>query len=167
MSKIVELTSYPEGQQFCKDTYPDDKIIQLNPFEYVGTPLPYKDCTIGGMFAYWILNRVPYRYAASVVADWARCLRPKAILHVFVPSAEWLARQLLQDKMEPHVRPLLYGTQDDEYNVGMNALRMADLRDYFDLAGLRTIKARVSKVGIEVGEEVYEAEQHYVAGVHK
>jgi predicted SAM-dependent methyltransferase len=167
MPKIVELTSYSEGQKFCQDTYPNEEIIQLNPFEYVGIPLPYKDCTLGGIFAYWVLNRIPYRFTAGVVHDYARCLRPGAILHVFVPSAEWLARQLLQDKMKPHVRPLLFGTQEGMYDVGMNALRMADLRDYFDLAGLRAVKARMSIVSIQVGEETFEAEQHYVAGVHK
>ena len=84
---------------------------------------------------------------------------------MLVPSLEWLARALLQETVEPHVKPLLFGTQVDEKNIGMNALKMIELRDLFDIAGLNVLKATVGRVTIEVGEDTYEAEQHYVAGV--
>ena len=163
MSRIVELTT--ASKPVCTETYPGRKIELLNPFDYIGKPLPYKDGELGGLFAYFILNRIPYVYTQTAIKDWARCLEPGGILHVLVPSLEWMARALLQEKVEPHVKPLLFGTQVDEKNVGLNALKMIELRDLFDLAGLDVVKATVGKVSIEVGEEQYEAEQHYVAGV--
>ena len=167
MPKVVELTTHDQVLSLCLQVYPDDKIQLVNPLDYIGTPLPFKDCTLRGIFAHYILNRIPYGYTKFAVADWVRCLRPGSMLHVIVPSLEWLARAVLQDRLEPHVKPLLFGLQTDEHNVGMNALRMTDLRDIFDRAGLRSVKARTQIVSIEVGEEIYEAEQHYVAGVSK
>ena len=165
MSKVVELTT--ASVAMCAETYPDVEIELLDPFNYIGKPLPYKDGELGGLFAYFILNRIPYAYALTAVKDWARCLEPGAILHVLVPSLEWICRALLQEKVEPHVKPLLFGTQVDERNIGLNGLKMIDLRDYFGVAGLSVIKASVGEVSIEVGEEIYKAEQHYVAGVSK
>ena len=163
MSKVVELTV--ASTPVCADTYPDTEIELLDPFNYVGRPLPYKDGELGGLFAYFILNRIPYVYTVTAVKDWARCLKPGAILHVIVPSLEWICRALLQEEVEPHVKPLLFGTQVDERNIGMNGLKMIDLRNYFGVAKLSVVKAKVSKVVVEVGEEQFEAEQHYVAGV--
>ena len=163
MSKIVELTT--ASKPMCAETYPDRKIELLNPFDYIGKPLPYEDGKLGGLFAYFILNRLPYVYTQTAMRDWARCLEPGAILHVLVPSLEWMVRALLQEKVEPHVKPLLFGTQVDEKNIGLNALKMTELRDLFDIAGLSVIKATVGKVVVEVGEKQFEAEQHYVAGV--
>ena len=165
MSKIVELTT--SSKPMCQEVYPNDEIELLNPFGYVGKPLPYEDEKLGGLFAYFILNRLPYVYTQSAMKDWARCLKPGALLHVLMPSLEWLCRAFLQENVEPHVKPLLFGTQVDEKNIGMNALKMTELRDLFEIAGLEVRKAQVSIVTIEVGEEQFEAEQHYVAGVKK
>ena len=163
MAKIVELT--PSSKPMCQEVYPDDEIELLNPFDYIGKPLPYKDGELGGLFAYFILNRIPYVYTQTAMKDWARCLEAGALLHVLVPSLEWICRAFLQEKVEPHVKPLLFGTQVDEKNIGLNALKMIELRDLFEIAGCEVRKAKVSKVSIEVGEEVFKAEQHYVAGV--
>jgi predicted SAM-dependent methyltransferase len=149
----------------CQEIYPDDEIELLNPFDYVGKPLPYKDGELDGLFAYFILNRLPYVYTQSAIKDWARCLKEGALLHVLVPSLEWICRAFLQESVEPHVKPLLFGTQTDEKNIGMNALKMIELRDLFEIAGLSVRQAKVSIVVIEVGEEQFEAQQHYVAGV--
>ena len=161
--KIVELTT--AKTPMCTEVYPDTKIILLDPFNFVGKPLPYKNGELDGLFAYFILNRLPYAYTRTVIEDWARCLKVGALLHVLTPSLEWICKALLQENVEPHVKPLLFGTQTNERNVGMNGLKMIELRDFFDVAGLSVIKATVSKVGVEVGEEIYEAEQHYVVGV--
>jgi hypothetical protein len=163
MPKIVELTT--SSVSMCQEVYPDDEIELCNPFDYVGKPLPYEDGELGGLFSYFVLNRMPYVYTQTVIKDWARCLEAGALLHVLVPSLEWICRAFLQENVEPHVKPLLFGTQVDEKNIGMNALKMIELRDLFEIAGLEVRKAKVSIVTIEVGEEQFEAEQHYVAGV--
>ena len=163
MSKIVELTT--GNTAICQPMYPEEEIELLNPFLYVGTPLPYEDGELGGLFTHWILNRVPYGYTQGVLKDWARCLKANALLYVIVPSFEWLAREVLQERMSPYVRPLLFGTQKDEYSTGMNALTMYELRLLFDEAGLKTVKARVGKMDIEIGDEIFEIEQHQIVGV--
>lgn len=162
MSKIIELsTGTIAGVQ---PLYPEEDIELVNPYEYMTTKLPFEDGAIDGIFANWILNHVPYGLAANVVVDWARCLSPTGLLHITIPSLEWLARSVLQEDLQPHIRPLLWGLQTDQYHIGLNGLRMKDLRGLLEFAKLRAVKARVSKVSVEVGDTIYDAEQHYVVG---
>jgi len=162
-NKIVELTAGKHA--IGAPVYPNDEIELLNPFNFVGRPLPFKDGELGGLFAHYVLNRIPWSYTEGCLEDWARCLATKSLLHVLVPSWEWLSRMVLQEKLEPHIKPLMFGAQTNPHDVGMNAFTMRELRVLFDRVGLAVVKAKVSKVDIEIGEEIYEAEQHYVCGL--
>ncbi|KKL06248.1 hypothetical protein LCGC14_2597920, partial [marine sediment metagenome] len=109
-------------------------------------------------------TNIVYRRTQQVVDDWARCLKPGGLLHVLVPSFEWLMKAAAQEVIPMSVRPLLFGTQHDQHHIAMNALTMLDLRVLFRQAGLTVIKARQKIFQVQIGDETLEAEQHYVVG---
>ena len=160
--RIVELTV--EKNTLAEQLYPDIEIELRNPYNYVGAELPYEDGELDGIFTHFILTNVAYRRTQAVVNDWVRCLRPGGLLHVLVPSFEWLAKAILQEQIPLHVRPLLFGTQHSQHHIAMNALTMLDLRVLFRQAGLTVIKARVKIFQVQIGDETLDAEQIYIAG---
>jgi hypothetical protein len=162
MSKVIELAVSGEG--VAQAAYPDDEVETINPYLYLNDPLPLEDGSVDGMFATHVLNHIPYQACQAVLLDWSRVMKPKGLLHVIVPSFEWLARSVLQEEIKPHIRPLLFGMQTDEYSIGLNALTMLELRRLMQMADFRVIKARVGSVSIAVGDTEHLAEQHYVVG---
>ena len=58
--KVVELTVGKEP--LCKELYPDTEIELRNPYNYVGTELPYEDGELDGIFTYFILTNIAYRH---------------------------------------------------------------------------------------------------------
>ncbi len=161
-SKVIELTTGTEP--LCTELYPDIEIELRNPYNYVGAKLPYEDGELDGIFTHFILTNIAYRRTQQVVDDWARCLKPGGLLHILVPSFEWLMRAALQEEIPMHVRPLLFGTQHDQHHIAMNALTMLDLRVLLRQAGLTVIKARQKIFHVQFGDDSLEAEQHYVVG---
>lgn len=162
MLKVIELTT---GEpKVAQPAYPDETIEAINPYNYMNDPLPLEDGSVDGMFATHVLNHIPYRACKEVLYDWSRVMKPDGLLHVIVPSFEWLARQVLQEDIKPHIRPLLFGMQTDEFSIGLNALTMLELRRLMQMADFRVIKARVGSVDVVVGDDTHLAEQHYVVG---
>lgn len=160
--KIVELTV--EKSSLAGQLYPNTEIELRNPYNYIGAKLPYEDGELDGIFTHFILTNIAYKRTQAVVNDWARCLRPSGLLHIIVPSFEWLARAVLQEQIPLSVRPLLFGVQHDQHHIAMNALTMLDLRVLSRQAGLTVIKARVQIFHVQIGDDMLEAEQHYVVG---
>jgi hypothetical protein len=163
LSKVIEFTAGKGG--VAQPLYPDKEIEIVNPYLYLNDPLPFEDESVEGLFASWVLNHIPYNALLSVLAEWARVVEPEGMMHIIVPSFEWLAKSVLQEEIQPHIRPLLFGMQTDEYSIGLNALTMLELRRIMQMIGFRVIKARVGSVDIEVGDDRYLAEQHYVVGI--
>jgi predicted SAM-dependent methyltransferase len=161
-TKVVELTVGKEG--LARQLYPDGEIELRNPYNYVGAKLPYEDGELDGIFTHFILTNIAYRHTQMVVDDWARCLKTGGLLHVIVPSFEWLMRAAREEVIPLHVRPLLFGTQHSQHHMAMNALTMLDLRVLFRQAGLTVIKARVQVFQVQISDESFQAEQHYVVG---
>ena len=112
-------------------------------------------------------HKVSWRWAGPFLVECVRVLAPEsdALLHVIVPSIKWLSKQFWQEKLEPHVKPMLFGEQTTAFDTAKNAFTMLELRIMFDQAGLAVIKAKVGVMEIQVEEETYQAEQLYVAGV--
>lgn len=163
MSKVLELSI--DGVSACGDVYSDHEVVLHNPFEGSPVELPFEDGEFIGVFAHFILQRVSWRDTALAMIEWARVVQDEGLVHVIVPSGNWLARNMLQDRVEPHVRMLLFGDHGSQYGIHMNALNATDLRVFFDHAGLGVVKARIGGCEVMVGEKSYEAEQIYVAGV--
>jgi hypothetical protein len=130
-------------------------------------PLPFKDGEFQAVWMHHFYHKISWRWAGPFLVECVRVLADKddALLHIFVPSIRWLAKQFWQETLEPHVKPMLFGEQSSEFDVGRNAFSMQELRIMFDQAGLAVIKAKVGAMDIQVEEETYQAEQLYVAGV--
>ena len=159
MSRVIELTDGIEPT-IAADFYPDDEIEEYNPF-VIREPLPYNDGELKGIFAHYILQKFHWRQTIGVVKDWGRCLEEDGLLHIIVPSRRWIARNMLQENIEPHVAPLLFG----EYDMPTRSLlSVSDLRAMIDNAGLACIKAKIGLVKMKINDEEFEAEQIYVVG---
>jgi hypothetical protein len=166
LSKILELSTF--NYKTCEDLYPDDDIILYNPMhndEIV--PLPFKDGEFQGIWMHHFFNKVSWRWSGPFLVECVRVLASEndALLHVIVPSIKWISKQFWQEALDPHVKPILFGEQTSEFDIGRNAFTMLELRIMFDQAGLAVIKAKVGAMEIQVEDEVYQAEQLYVAGV--
>jgi hypothetical protein len=166
MSKVLELST--DNIIISQDFYPDDEVVLFNPLTLdPGEPLPIDDGSVKGIFANFMLNKISWRWAQPTLDDWARCLEDEAILHVIVPSMRWISKQFWQEELPPHVKPMLFGEQTSEFDIGRNAFTMLELRIMFDLAGLAVIKAKVGAVDMLIGDDEYQAEQLYVAGIKR
>jgi hypothetical protein len=149
-----------------QEFYPDAEIIRYNPLNSRGKVknyFPHGPESLDGIFAHYILQQISWRETHPSVLKWASALREGGLLHIIVPSQRWIARQLLQEKCEPHVKPMLFGAQD-KFNVNKNSFSLLDLRILCERAGLGVVKAKVGVVEMIVDGETYQAEQLYVAG---
>lgn len=160
MSKVLELV-YNNGPRLADDFYPDDEVEQLH---FDQNPLPYKDGELRGIFTHYVLNKISWRGTVEAVRDWGRCLEPEGLLHIIVPSRRWIARAMLQEKIEPHVAPLLFGDHGGTWEFNGSLHSVSDLRAMIDNAGLACVKAKIGEVEMEVGDGTYKAEQIYVVG---
>ena len=166
MSKILELST--NTYRTCEDIYPVDEIILYNPMHNDDiVPLPFKDGEFQGVWMHHFFHKVSWRWAGPFLVECVRVLAPEndALLHVIVPSITWISKQFWQEKLDPHVKPILVGEQTSDFDIGRNAFTMLELRIMFDQAGLAVIKAKVGAMEIQVEDEDYQAEQLYVAGV--
>ena len=165
MSKVVELTT--EKGTIAQEFYPDAEVIRFVPLNSRGhyRKLPYADNSLDGIFAHYILQQISWRETVPSVLDWARCLREGGLLHIIVPSQRWIARMLLQEKVDPHVKPMLFGAQDTKWNINKNVFSLLDLRVLMEAAGCGIVKAKIGAVDMMVNDETLQAEQLYVAGM--
>ena len=161
MSKVLELTYADVG--LAKEFYPDDDVELFNPL-LDPTHLPFDDGEFKGIFAHYILNRISWRETIASIVEWSRCLEVDGLLHIIVPSRRWIARQMLQEAIEPHVAPLLFGELNNEWEVGRSTHSVSDLRAMIDAADLAITKAKVGTVQMELADKTYQAEQIYVVG---
>ena len=166
MSKVLELSSLT--YRTCKDFYKDSDIILYNPLHNDDIlKLPFKDGTFDGIWMHHFFHYISWRHAGPFLTECVRVLADKddALLHVIVPSIKWISKQFWQEKLDPHVKPILFGEQTSGSDVARNAFTMLELRIMFDQAGLAVIKAKVGAMDIQVEDKSYQAEQLYVAGV--
>jgi predicted SAM-dependent methyltransferase len=154
--------------------YTDSKVITMdmdikaNPdvIADANYPLPFVTNAFEGIFASHILEHITFWRELAVLEEWQRCLRPGGILHVLVPSWEWVARNVLAENPSPATKPLAFAGQTSPWDVHLNMFTMRQLRSLFEKAGLMVIKARTGQRYINVGNlGVFPTEQHYVAGV--
>lgn len=83
---------------------------------------------------------------------------------MFVPSLEWVAREILAE--EPSVLMLIhiYGAQRDEDTFWLSGYTMRRLRVDMDDVGFTVETAKVGYYSMVIGDQDVSAEQHYVVG---
>lgn len=113
--------------------------------------------------SYHALPSVSIRENQSAVNAWVECLKQGGELHLFTPSLEWAAEQILAEEPSPALPLHLYGLQRRQGEFYISGYTMRDLRYLCDKAGLAVKHARAGTYTI--GE--HECEMHLVIGVKR
>jgi hypothetical protein len=165
MSKVLEITD--KDFSTCGDFYKDSEVTLYNPLATQLVPFKFEDGEFDAVWAHHTFQYIPWRWAGPVFMEMVRVLsdKPDSLVHIFVPSIRWLAKQFWQEEISPAVRPLLFGEQSGEFDITRNAYTLREFRAMFDQAGLAVIKAKVGVMELEIEGEAFQAEQLYVAGV--
>jgi hypothetical protein len=165
MSKVLEIST--RNFITCQDFYPDSEVVLYNPLKTQLVPFRFEDESFEAVWAHHTFHYIPWRWTGPVFMEMVRVLKdqPDALIHIFVPSIRWLAKQFWQDSVNPAVKPLLFGEQSGEFDIARNAMTLREYRAMFDQAGLAVIKAKVGVMDLEIEGEVHHAEQIYIAGV--
>lgn len=116
------------------------------------------------MFAYQALQRVSNAAVHNTLKNWRHVLKPGGELHLFVPSLEWVAREILNE--DPSVLTLvhIFGPQNDENTFWLSGYTMRRLRVDMEDVGFAVVTAKVGYYSMVIGGKDVEAEQHYVVG---
>jgi hypothetical protein len=153
MSKVLEFGDHktPISESF----YPTDEII-MRPFEdewwWVGREEKYK-----GIYAFHAATQVPWQVEQEAFNSWSWALEDEGLLHIIVPSFEFLCRGCLQPQQEQWVKAMLMNAR--------NHYTMPQLRILMHRADLQILKAKTAPAQVELFDERFEIEQHYVAGI--
>jgi SAM-dependent methyltransferase len=166
MSRVLEIIKNDDAESVVETVYSEADVELYNPFTSDDViKLPFEDGEFDGVFAYFVLNAYSWRHSMLAMKEWVRVVKMDGVVHVLVPSQRWLGALMQQSKLPPVLRPLLFGDQSgyagDTYRSCYN---MGDLRMHMQACGLGVVQARVGRFELELGGEIYEAEQLYVAG---
>lgn len=134
--------------------------------------VPEPDNSFDRILLSHVLEHVEYKRVHEALVELARLLAVGGELHIFVPSLEWAARQILSDQMSPATIMHIYGLQSTPWQYHKAGFTLLALRGVVGGAGLNVAIARRSIYHITgtnaQGEPVdFEAEQHYVVGVKR
>jgi len=142
--------------------FPD---AQIDVVDQVRTKLParYSKIQYDSIVSYLALPYIHYRNARKVIGEWAGYLKPGGSMHIFVPSLEWAAEQILSEEPSNAVHAVLYGGHYP--NNFMCGYTMMDVRTLCEMNGLAVIYARVGTYQLQEGENLYVAETNYVMAV--
>jgi hypothetical protein len=104
------------------------------------------------------LQKNPYRKTANILKDLFGMTNGE--LHVFVPSLEWAAEQILSPTPSPVTLLQLFG----EDGINKCGFSVNDLRAKFDEAGIPVSQARIGEQVMVAGEENYITQVIYMVG---
>lgn len=117
-----------------------------------------------------VLEHLALGEVAPALREVWRVLKVGGEAHIFVPSIEWAARQVLAEHPSPILFFHLYGSQQTPWQFHKCGFTMLALRTRMADAGLVPMAAQraIYYVDNTTGDGQttrYEAEQHYVVGV--
>jgi len=108
------------------------------------------------------LCRMSIHVTDKVLKAWAATLKPDGRMHIFVPSLEWCADQILSDSPSQGTLVEIYGRQTNSDEFFASGFTMRKLRAEIERAGLIAVQARTGEQEVTVGETDYICESHYV-----
>ncbi len=83
---------------------------------------------------------------------------------IIVPSLEWAANEVINKRDGAHVQALLFGSQENEYQLHKCAFTLASLRQMVELCGLIVRKAYQSQFTVFVNGREFQCIQNIVIG---
>lgn len=155
--KITQLDADPNAPNV-------DVVHELR---YPDNPLPFEDETFDAIIAQHIYEHIPYWQELPCLIDWVRCLKVGGALHISVPSAEFIARQILSEHVTAKIKPYAIGGLTTPWDIHINLFTMPMLRSLFVKAGLDVVIAKTGFRKIDSFGELWEVEQHYIAGIKR
>lgn len=130
------------------DQFPDD----VRKKGYYDAVLSYMSLCVGS-----------YRIAQKTLLKYSKVLKEGGELHLFVPSLEWAADQILSEEPSKILLIHLFGEQTCGLDTYRSGFAMLDLRNLLPAVGIEVVAARAGEYTI--GE--YTAEMLYVSGIKK
>lgn len=116
------------------------------------------------ILAYQVLNRVSNAAVHNTLLNWRNALKMGGELHLFVPSLEWVAREILNEEPSPLMLVHIFGVQNTEENFWLSGHTMRRLRVDMPDAGFAVAAAKVGYYSMVIQGQEFTAEQHYVVG---
>lgn len=150
MSKVLEFQT--SDQSLAEQFYPEAEIT-LAPVTGEWWNIEGK---WDGIFSYYSLTKTPFPIEQEILSHWSDSLNADGLLHIFVPSWEFLCRMALQEMLQPWVKPLMLDAA--------NQFTMRSLRILLNKAGLAVVKAKTGEGHIVKYEMEIVLEQHFVVG---
>ena len=155
MSKVLEFGDYEEPMATM--LYPAAD-IEVRPLKGEWWWVDKKE-KYDGIYVFYSANKIPFTIEQQVFDNWAEALNPGAILHVVVPSFEYLCRMALQPKIIMWVKAMILNAT--------NHYTMPQLRILMHRAGLSVMKAKTGEGAIHLYQQDIVLEQHYVAAINE
>ena len=148
------------SDKLAKNLWPESTLKTATSLQL---PKSWKD-QYDKVFAYQALQRVSNAAVNSTLANWFNVLKPGGELHLFVPSLEWVAREILAE--EPSVLMLvhIFGPQADEETFWLSGFTMRRLWVDMEDVGFAVTTAKVGYYSMVIGDKDVQAEQHYIVG---
>ena len=136
-----------------------DLCAQFWPEAEIDTAMkPPKTGNYDGVVVLNALQLQPYRKVKDYLKKCYSLLKEGGELHVFCPSLEWAAVQIISENPSPILLKHLYSDGQK------SAFTLRQLRELFRSAGIPVKAARVGQNTVRVGENTYAAEQHWIVG---
>jgi predicted SAM-dependent methyltransferase len=167
---ILDIGSGKDSE--AKLYWPDAEVHRLDSDESLNPDLfgtmqkiPTEDESYERVLASHVLEHLPFVDVLDALKEVCRVLVKGGDFHLMVPSLEWAAREILSETMSFVTIPHLYGTQTNKHQQHRTGFTMLMLRELLPLAGFSVAASQRSIYQVEIGDELYEPEQHYVVGI--
>lgn len=118
------------------------------------------------VLSYHHLQTISHRDTNKVLQEIRYRLKEEGEFHLFVPSLEWAANQILSPNPHPLLKLHLFGNQysKDQYNY--NGFTMFELRNLLH-EHFAITHATLGNYTVEYEDKNVEAEQYYIRGEKK
>jgi predicted SAM-dependent methyltransferase len=111
-----------------------------------------------------VLEHMPIAAVGKVLANVCAVLKPGGYLHLFVPSLEWVAEQVLYaDRVSPALPQVIHGSERDEWHTHYSSFTLPILRYLLGEAGLLVIRAERGEFIVE-STDAQGQKEHYTCG---
>jgi hypothetical protein len=155
---------FPEADIETMDINPEVKATYTCDSRYMPKELYNR---FDAVVASHILEHIPFWETNNALEEWGKVLKGGGMLHVFVPSLEWVATQVLSEKMSRAVLPHLHGGLVTRWDIHLASFTMRTLRANLESSGYGVVHAQTMPLPIMIAGEPMKSEEHYVIAQKK
>lgn len=153
-------------RRMAETLYPEAEIDHANMRGFrIGARRYGKGHGYDSVVSYFALNMAHFSLARKTLDGWCDSLAPGGSLHIFVPSLEWAAVQILsEEQIEGFVldQHIFGGLAPNNF---MSGYTMMDLRVLCESVGMAVTYARQGTYQIQHGEKLFDCGTNYVMAI--